>query len=349
MTSRLPFLLALLALVLCSLPGRPATAAGNPPGQAAVLPMADNFLILYDAADTMDRPYRDTGMTRLEAEKDLLARSNSSLPRLNWQAGLYPLWKPGLWLHGAEKGFKPFYPLHRYDREAFGRAIGRLPVHPTGPPMLQVGLMKLEHLLGLPGRTEVFLFSDGNHSTVPELETEPLVQARKLAQQYDVCFTIVSSATSAGAKKLLADIAAVNSCSQVVDFDTVFDHPEHLLGRLYMRPSAFPDILFDFDRADIRPRDRKTLDRLGRFLQEHPDTYVVLSGFTDSIGSEAYNKHLSRRRAESVRDYLHRNFGIATSRMLLYWYGAADPVAPNDTPEGRQRNRRVTIMLRPSA
>ncbi len=346
MTSRLSPLLFLLVLLLSPLPVA-AAAAGSAPAPAAVpLPLADNFLILYDAADTMARPYHDTGMTRLEAEKQILARSNKSLPDLHWQAGLYPMWKPGLWLQGAAMGFRPYFRLQNYDKAAFARAIDRLPVQPTGPPMLQVGLMKLEHLLGLPGRTEVFLFSDGRHSTVPGLEIEPLAEARKLAAKFDVCFTIVSSADTAEGKKLLADIAGVNTCSQVMDFDTVFDHPEHLLGRLYLPASDFSDILFDFDRAAIRQQDIPTLNRLGRFLQEHPGDYVVLSGFTDNIGSEAYNIRLSRRRAESVRDYLAKNFGIAGKRMLLYWYGFANPVAPNTTPEGRQRNRRVTITLR---
>ncbi len=348
MTPRLPLLFTLFTLVLLPWPGRAAADSGNPPASAAPVPMADNFLILYDAADSMAAPYRDTGMTRLEAERLILARGNGSLPQLAWQAGLYPLWKPGLWLHGAEKGFRPYYPLGNYDRDTFARAIGRLPLNPTGPSMLQVGLMKLEHLLPLPGRTDVFLFSDGTHTTVPALETEPLVQARRLAEKYDICFTIISSARTAEAKKLLADIAAVNSCSQVMAFDTVFDHPEHLLGRLYSTTGDFADILFDFDRHDIKPLYRPALDRLGRFLQEHPEAYVVLSGFTDSIGSETYNIRLSRHRAESVRSYLQQRFGIADQRILLYWYGDADPVASNSTPEGRRLNRRVTIMIRDS-
>ncbi|HFQ88912.1 MAG TPA: hypothetical protein ENK27_02450 [Desulfobulbus sp.] len=347
MTSRLSPLFLLLALFLAPLPGRAAPAAGSHP--AAGLRMADNFLILYDAADTMARPYHDSGMTRLEAEKQILARSNAALPALDWQAGLYPMWKPGLWLEGATMGFRPYYRLQNYDRAAFGRAIDRLPVHPTGPPMLQVGLMKLEHLLGLPGRTQVILFSDGRHSTAAGLETEPLAQARKLAKKFDVCFTIVSSADTAEGRKLLADIASVNSCSQVMDFDTVFDHPEHLLGKLVMAASGFDDVLFDFDRYAIRPQAMPNLDRLGRFLRQHADAYVVLSGFTDNIGSEAYNLRLSRQRAESVRNYLAKKFGIARKRMLLYWYGLARPVAPNTTPEGRQRNRRVTITLRGAA
>ncbi|MHB8791230.1 MAG: OmpA family protein [Desulfobulbaceae bacterium] len=311
--------------------------------------MANNFFIIYDPADSMDVPYKDTGLTRLEAEKQIIERSNATLPDLNWQAGLYPHWKGGLWLHDSPMAFKPYYELKRYDRTAYARAIEKLPVRPTGPPMIQRGLMKLEHLLGLPGQTQVFLFSDGKHSTAPELEPEPLAQARMLAAKYDVCFNIVSSATTAAEKKLLADIASVNTCSQVFDFDTVFAKPEHLFGKLYMdtRQAGFDNVLFDFDKAEIRPEFKPALDKLGQFLLDQPDTYVVLSGFCDATGTEAYNLKLSQKRAESVRNYLRRRFKINQERIQSYWYGYANPVAANDTPEGRALNRRVTIVIRP--
>jgi len=311
--------------------------------------MANNFFIIYDPSYNMAVPYKDTGITRLEAEKQILQKSNATLPDLGWQAGLYPHWKGGLWLHGAFMGFKPYYVLKRYDQAAYGQAIDQLPVKPTGPPMIQRGLMKLEHLLGLPGRTEVFLFSDGKHSTARELEPEPLEQARMLADKFDVCFTIVSSATTPEGIKLLDDIAAVNTCSQVIDFDTVFDKPEHLFGKLYMDTGSagFDNVLFDFDKYAVKAEFKPILDKLGQFLLGQPDAYVVLSGFCDSMGNEAYNIKLSKKRAESVRNYLSKQFKISEDRMLTYWYGYANPVASNDTVEGRALNRRVTIAIRP--
>lgn len=353
MKMRLFFLLFLLVLLSSTgqASGADPAVAGKlaaPSDGGRYLRMANNFFIIYDPADSMDIPYKDTGLTRLEAEKQIIKMSNGSLPDLGWQAGLYPHWKGGLWLHGSPMAFKPYYELKRYDQAAYDQAIEQLPVRPTGPPMLQRGLMKLEHLLGLPGRTQVFLFSDGKHSTAPELEPEPLAQARMLAQKYDVCFNIVSSATTVKEKKLLDDIASVNNCSQVFDFDTVFAKPEHLLGKLYMdtEQAGFNNVLFDFDKSNIKAEFKPTLDKLGQFLLDQPDTYVVLSGFCDSIGTEAYNIGLSKRRAESVRNYLSKRFKINKDRMLPYWYGYANPVASNDTPEGRAQNRRVTIAIR---
>lgn len=310
--------------------------------------MSNNFFIIYDPSYNMDTPYKNTGYTRMEAEKKILRQSNDSLPELGWQSGLYPHWKGGLWLHGATMAFEPYYELKRYDKKAYGKAIEQLPVRPTGPPMLQRGLMKLDLLLGLPGRTEVFIFSDGNHSTYKGLETEPLEQARMLAAKYDVCFTIVSSATTEEEKRLLDDIASVNTCSQVMDFDTVYAKPEHLFGKLYMDKAqvGFNNILFDFDKYDIKAKYKPALDKLGRYLTENPEAYVVLSGFCDSIGSEAYNIKLSKKRAEAVRSYLRSRFKIADDRLLTYWYGYANPVASNKTAAGRALNRRVTIGIR---
>lgn len=310
--------------------------------------MADNFFVFYDPSTAMDVPYRDSGMTRLEMARQILLKSNASLPELNWQTGLYPHWKNVMWLPGAERTFQPYYRLQNYNQETFGAALEKLPVTSSGPPMLQTALMKLEYLLPLPGRTEVFIFTNGAAFRFKGVdEPEPLAQAKKLAQKHDVCFTLISSATNPGAEKLLHDIAAVNDCSQVIDFDTVAKHPEHLLGKLYMPAnSPFQNVLFAFDQAVVGKAYRNTLDRLGRHLTEHPNEYAVLSGFCDSVGGQQYNIHLSRRRAESARKYLLDNFPLKKDRVLLYWYGKAKPTASNKTEEGRRLNRRVSIQLR---
>ena len=327
-------------------PSYPANALDLSSGR--YIRMAHNFFVFYDPTTSMDVPYKTTGMTRIEAQKYILQRSNDSLPPLNWQAGLYPHWKGDLWLPASPMAFKPYYRLHNYQKPEFAGAIDQLPTNPQSPPMLQTGLMKLEHLLGLPGRTEIFLFSDGKHMTYPGLEPQPLSEAKMLAGKYDICFNIVSSAATTKDRRLLEEIAAVNSCSQVIDFDTVFAHPEHLFGKLYMDTQAngFNNILFDFDKSFIRREHYHQLNTLGQMLKDNPQVYVVLSGFCDSIGSEAYNIGLSQRRAESVRRYLQKKFAIKSDRILLYWYGYANPVAPNTTAEGRQLNRRVTVVLR---
>jgi len=100
---------------------------------------------------------------------------------------------------------------------------------------------------------------------------------------------------------------------------------------------------FDFDKAKIRPGDAAVLDEAAATLKQNPNVTVNVNGFTDAIGTEAYNLKLSERRANAVVDYLVRQ-GIPGSQLIPHGYGKTNFVAPNDTPEGRAQNRRVELV-----
>ncbi len=104
------------------------------------------------------------------------------------------------------------------------------------------------------------------------------------------------------------------------------------------------DVLFDFDQATLRSGAQQNLARLVRFLEENPDREVLVEGHTDSVGSDSYNLALSERRADAVLSFLMHN-GISRQRMLSRGYGKSYPVVSNETPEGRQRNRRVEVVI----
>lgn len=104
-------------------------------------------------------------------------------------------------------------------------------------------------------------------------------------------------------------------------------------------------IEFDVDKTFIKPIYRDKIKEVADFMETHPNSTAVIEGHTDSTASEAYNMDLSRRRAESVRDYLVNNFGIASEKLTLEWFGESRPVASNATAEGRQRNRRVVAVI----
>ena len=101
---------------------------------------------------------------------------------------------------------------------------------------------------------------------------------------------------------------------------------------------------FDFDKAEIRPEYAGKLGEAADFIGKYPDAKFLLSGHTDSIGTESYNVELSKRRATAVLDYLVANFSIDKARLLARGYGEAVPVADNGSEEGRQKNRRVEIF-----
>lgn len=99
---------------------------------------------------------------------------------------------------------------------------------------------------------------------------------------------------------------------------------------------------FDFDRATLRPEDSDVIDKDMATLKEWGDVKVEVAGHTDSVGSDRYNMDLSQRRANTVRNYLISK-GIAADRLVAKAYGESQPIASNDTDEGRFKNRRVEL------
>jgi len=104
------------------------------------------------------------------------------------------------------------------------------------------------------------------------------------------------------------------------------------------------DVLFDTGKSEIKAGAYSVIEKLVGFLKEYPTRKVQIEGFTDSVGSDDYNLSLSTRRAEAVRNALNGR-GIAFDRILYRGYGETFPVASNDTAAGRQRNRRVEIVI----
>jgi outer membrane protein OmpA-like peptidoglycan-associated protein len=104
------------------------------------------------------------------------------------------------------------------------------------------------------------------------------------------------------------------------------------------------DVLFDTGKAELNSGASRKLDQLAQFLSEHPDRRVQIDGFTDSIGSDAFNQELSQRRADSVKSALLTR-GISASRIGTEGYGKAYPVANNADSGGRQLNRRVEVVI----
>ncbi len=105
-------------------------------------------------------------------------------------------------------------------------------------------------------------------------------------------------------------------------------------------------VLFDVNSAALKPEAKNTLGEMADVMTRYPDTDILVKGHTDSTGSEVYNQELSERRAKSVRNYLIDK-GVSNPRITAIGFGETMPVAPNDTFEGRQKNRRVEIEIKP--
>lgn len=120
---------------------------------------------------------------------------------------------------------------------------------------------------------------------------------------------------------------------------------EHVIERQLAsaRMAEVYGIYFAFDRADIRPQSERVLAEIADTLKKHPDWRLRIDGHTDSIGEDANNLVLSRRRAEAVRNALIKSYAITADRLSTGGYGETRPKATNNTMEGRALNRRVEL------
>ena len=103
-------------------------------------------------------------------------------------------------------------------------------------------------------------------------------------------------------------------------------------------------ILFDIDKSDLRPVSESNLTKLAKILNKYPDTNILIEGHTDDTGTDDYNMALSKDRAQSVSLYL-ATVDVKSARFSIAGYGETQPIVTNDSPEGRQTNRRVDIAV----
>ena len=145
----------------------------------------------------------------------------------------------------------------------------------------------------------------------------------------------------------LPDVPRSSVDVQIAEILSEFDTAETTEGSVVTLPE---DVLFDFDRADLKPAATATLGRLVEAIQLAGDRRVTIRGHTDARGADDYNQDLSDRRAAAVRDAF-LPLGVDGGRLDAAGFGETQPVAPNEAPDGtddpagRQRNRRVEIVL----
>jgi outer membrane protein OmpA-like peptidoglycan-associated protein len=115
------------------------------------------------------------------------------------------------------------------------------------------------------------------------------------------------------------------------------------------------DVLFDYDKASLKPEAEQALKKVAVVLSQFPDSKVTVEGYTDSKGSKSMNMQLSLARAQSVKDWLAKNGGVLVTNISTKGFGEQYNVAPNtnpdgsDNPVGRALNRRVSIIVEKAA
>ena len=143
-------------------------------------------------------------------------------------------------------------------------------------------------------------------------------------------------------EKIIRDTVYIRERTIERTVDTVYVNVVPEKGEIIATFSC--NTLFDFDKYDLKMEAIGELERLVTWMNEHPSVNAELGGHTDAVGSDAYNFTLSEKRAQSVYNYLIIR-GIDPSRLTYKAYGKSRPVATNETPEGRQLNRRVEVVV----
>lgn len=104
------------------------------------------------------------------------------------------------------------------------------------------------------------------------------------------------------------------------------------------------NVFFDFNKATLTPESYKELNQLTSFMKAQKTMVIEIAGYTDNVGTEEANLELSQERADAIRDYLLKR-GVHARKIVAKGYGSADPVAANDSQEGRKLNRRTEIHI----
>jgi outer membrane protein OmpA-like peptidoglycan-associated protein len=104
------------------------------------------------------------------------------------------------------------------------------------------------------------------------------------------------------------------------------------------------DLLFDFGSADLRPQARENIVQISNILKQYPENRISIVGYTDNKGTDLYNQQLSERRARTVKLEMVSN-GVPAASVEALGQGETNPIAPNDTEDGRSKNRRVELQI----
>jgi OOP family OmpA-OmpF porin len=282
-------------------------------------------------------------------EKEALEAGFGRLPDLGYNVGIYKF-----------TPWEALYPVQKFDAAGATAALNKLPAEPAGRTPLVQSLNELETVLkGLSGKTVVYLFSDGGYDQMAGGKS-PGDKTAELAKNYDVSFQVIDYSVQERDRKTVADMGKANMSSRVIPFDSYVTQPFYALGPLYYtkwdtevvttsekKVSGYKvnNILFGFDKSELSQAAKEDLDGVGKFLKDQPDAFVALFGYTDDTGKAEYNVELSRRRAEAAAEYLQKTYELGSDRVVANWYGAENPIASNDSEEGRAQNRRVEISI----
>jgi len=341
-------------LAACSsTPYTPAATQVAPLDVNAYTPKVDSFIVLLDTSGSMKE--ESGGRPKIQSAEDLVASFNSAVPPVDFKAGLVIFGRGA----GTCMGYgaaDDLYGLTAYQSADFARALGSIECAASTTPIADAIGNATAMLAEEKGSSAVIIVSDFKWSD-PDAVTAAVAELK--AQHGDkVCLHTVKVGSDPMGDALIAGITAVAGCDSAVAAgdiasgaamstyvaDTLMAPVERELQ--YEKHTVSAVTLFDFDRSVLKDQGKAELRNLGAEIRAKGMSVgdINVTGYTDSVGSDAYNQALSVRRAAAVKAFLVSE-GIDAGIIDVMGKGESDPVASNDTAAGRAENRRVEIEV----
>jgi OOP family OmpA-OmpF porin len=314
----------------------------------------DSFVVLLDTSGSMTS--EDEGRPRIYSAQDLVASFNGAVPPLAFEAGLVTYGKGS---SGSCIGYgvaSTIYGLEPYDKAEFANALGSIECAASTTPIAAAIDSATGLLVEETGPIALIIVSDFNWNDPAAVNAS--IAALKAQHANNICVHTVKVGDDTTHDALIASLTDTAACDTAVKGADLVSGAAMsayvaatLLNALeqplqYEQHTVSAEALFDFDKAVLKPQGIAALQALGAKIRSQglkvKDIDIV--GHTDSVGSDAYNMRLSERRAMAVRNFLVSE-GVSSSIIDVSGMGKRQPVASNETAEGRALNRRVEVLV----
>jgi OOP family OmpA-OmpF porin len=336
----------------------------------------DTFAVVLDASSSMKDDYQ--GRVKFDQAREILSRMNQTIPPLDYKAGL-AAFGSGACLDGQDS--KALYGLAPYRRADLQAGLDSQKCAGGVSPMSEGIARSQTQLQGNPGQVALIIISDAED--IYHEGAAANAKKLKAALGDKLCIYPIQVGRDSSGRKLMDELAKVGACGFAVNADDIAspNAMADYVTKVFLTPVAakaaaaaagdpdsdgdgVPDsrdkcpgtpkgakvnaqgcwemqgVYFDTDQAVIK--NPKVLDEAVVILKANPKITGEVRGYTDSTASEAHNQKLAEARAKAVRDYFIKQ-GIAGERIRAKGFGESNPVATNDTAQGRALNRRVEL------